>query len=458
MTKHESKAYSLFTGCVIPSKFPFIEIASRKVLEAFGLELHSIEGASCCPNQMAIQSSDKSLWYALAARNLCLAEKKGYDILSLCNGCYDTLKSVNSRLKSDDKFKKEINEILAKFGLEFHGYIEVKHLIQVLHDDIGLNGIEAKVINPLHGLKLAPFEGCHVKRPIDQMGFDDPKEPSYLEDLIKAIGGEPISYPEHNSCCGGGLSVGKQDDVVPAARRVLRSAQEANANALVVNCPFCFAQFYRSEKEINDIYSEKLQLPVFYITQLLGLALGFSPQEIGMPMHYEDSVGGEKELVEKILGEEVDEELFTEEVTKSQLELCAKCLACTDDCPTAMMTSEFNPQEILELVLQGRLSEAIERDDIWFCMNCHECMELCPQHFGIVRLIVRLKNLAVAKGKYPEVVGRRRAELHETGYSFPPNTEIREEIGLSEIKLPDMVELRKLMEKIAKGKSEDEGD
>ncbi len=458
MVKTETKRYSLFTGCLIPSKYPFIEKATRKVLENLGLKLEEIEGASCCPNQMAIKSSDDSLWYVLAARNLCLAEKKGHDILSLCNGCYDTLKSVNSRLKSDDGFRKEINEKLAELGLEFHGDIEVKHLIQVLHDDIGLNAIEKKVVYPLRSLKCAAFEGCHVTRPMDHMGFEDPKEPSYLEDLIKVIGGDSISYSEQYSCCGGGLSVGRKDDVVPAARRVLLSAIDAGAMAFIVNCPFCFAQFYRSQKEINDIYADNLKLPIFYISQLIGLTFGFNPEELSMEMHYEESAGDERELVNRILYEKIDETLFTDEVTQSQLGLCAKCFACTDDCPTAMTTSEYHPEEILELVLHGKLDEAIKRDDIWFCMNCHECVERCPQDFGMVKLIFRLKNMAATKGIYPEVVGHRVSELHERGYSFAPNEDIREELDLPKIKLPDMDKLRKLMEDTATEESDGKGD
>jgi heterodisulfide reductase subunit B len=455
--KKEANTYSLFTGCLIPSKFPFIELASRKVLERLGLKLENIEEASCCPNQMAIQSSDKYLWYVLAARNLCLAEKKKHDILTLCNGCYDTLKSVNTKLKKDDKFRDEVNLRLEEFGLKFNGEIEVKHLVQVLHDDVGLNAIEKKVVIPLDGIKFAAFEGCHVKRPMDHMGFDSPYEPSYLSDLIKVLGGEPVSYSEHYSCCGGGLSVGRKDDVVPAARKVLRSALEADARALVVNCPFCFAQFFRGEKEIADIYSEQLKLPVLYITQLLGLTFGFTPEELGLPLHFKNSWGCEDELVTEILTGGIDKEIFNDEVTKSQLRLCEKCYACTDDCPTAMTTSEYRPEEILKLILSGKIEEAVSREDIWFCMNCHECTQLCPQDFGFVKLLVRLKNLAAAKGIYPETIGHRMSELHETGYSFPPNTEIRDDMELCKIKFPDMTELHRLMEKTKKEEPKKEG-
>jgi heterodisulfide reductase subunit B len=457
MISSEKNTYSLFTGCLIPSKFPFIEKSTRWVMDSLGVELLQIEGASCCPNQMAIQSSNKELWYALAARNLCLAEKKGYDILSLCNGCYDTLKTVNTKLKGDDNFREKINKILSEFDLEFKGKIEVKHLVQVLHDDIGISALEKKVIRPLDGLKLAPFEGCHSKRPGDHMGFDDPFEPGYLGDLIKVIGGDPISYSEHHSCCGGGLSIARPNDVAPSAKRVLNSALESQSQAIVVNCPFCFAQFFRSEREILEYQADFRTQSVFYITELMGLSFGAKESDLGLPMHYEHSVGDEKEFVSRFLKKELDESLFNDEVTRMQLEICAKCLACCDDCSTAMTTSKYHPEEILKLVLSGNIEEAIKREDIWFCMNCHECTTQCPQDFGMVKLIVRLKNMAAEAGIYPEVVGHRTSELHESGYSFAPDIKNRKKMGLAEIKLADMSKLRKLIDKVKVNESEDGG-
>jgi len=226
------------------------------------------------------------------------------------------------------------------------------------------------------------------------------------------------------------------------------------------NCPFCFAQLARSQEEINDIFLDDMHIPIFYITQLIGLAIGLGPEELGMPMHYEFSVGEEDKIIAKLLGEGgvPENEIFTEDVTLEQLEICAKCLACTDDCSTAMTTSEYRPEEILKLVLQGKVDEVLERDDIWFCMNCHECVERCPQDFGMVKLIFRLKNLAAAQGIYPEVVGHRVSELHERGYSFTPNEDVREELDLPKIKLPDMEKLRKLMEEAATEESDGKGD
>jgi heterodisulfide reductase subunit B len=445
------RKYAIFTGCLIPSRFPFIEKASRMVLEELGVELHDLEGASCCPNQMAIQSSDKGLWFAIAARNLCLAEEQGHDILSLCNGCYDTLKTVNSRLKQDDIFRAEINELLGKHGLEFKGTVDVKHIVQVLHDEVGLNAIDKAVTIPLGRFSFAPFAGCHVRRPMDHMGFDDPEEPFYLKDLIRAAGGKVVPYPEQHSCCAGGFSIGSKDDVAHSARRVLRSIEGSGGDALVVNCPYCFAQFFVGEGKANEDYAEKMDLPILYITQLIGLGMGLDPDAMGMPLHYEKSAGSEEELVDSITKGAPDEDVFTAEVTRSQLEICSGCLACIDDCQTAMTVCDYRPEELLELVLQGNVEEAIRRPDIWYCINCHECVQRCPQVFGMVKLLVHLKNLAVASGICPEVVEHRMTELQGSGYSFAPDMEVREDLGLDATKTPEMDEFKRFLEEASKG-------
>ncbi len=445
MSKGSTREFSIFTGCLIPSKFPFIEVASRRVLKELGLKVHDIDGSSCCPNQMAIQSTDKDLWYTIAARNLALAEVRGFDIVSLCNGCYDTLKTVNSKLRSDGAFRDRINERLKEHGLEFRGTIEVKHVLQVLHDDVGINTIDKAVKIPLGRFTFSPFVGCHVKRPMDHMGFDDPEDPYYLRDLIKATGAKVKRYPEQDDCCGGGFSIGRKDDVVPAARRVLRSVKEEGSDGLVVNCPYCFAQFFAGERKVKEIYFEGLELPILYITQLLGLAMGIDPLAMGMQYHFAASVGNEQGLMERIRGE-VPEGFYNEEVTRAQLEICKRCLACTDDCPAAMTVPEYEPEEVLDLILDGKYEEAIERADFWYCVNCHECTQHCPQGFGMVRLWVHLKNLAVERGIRPEVLEHRMEELEASGYSFTPDEELREECGLDCMEAPDIESFRKLIE------------
>jgi heterodisulfide reductase subunit C len=166
-------------------------------------------------------------------------------------------------------------------------------------------------------------------------------------------------------------------------------------------------------------------------------------------------VGKEEVIVEKIVTDEKDCEIFNDEVTKEQIKICQSCLACTDDCSTAMTISEYHPEEILELVHNGKIDEAIGRKDIWYCMNCHECIQKCPQNFGMVKLIVRLKNLASAAGIRPGVVEHRLKELQDTGFSFAPNKEVRDELGLFECSRPKIDEFKKLIEEVTAGKSND---
>jgi heterodisulfide reductase subunit B len=433
MTTGDKKNFSLFTGCLIPSKYPFIEMSSRRVLEDLGLTLHDIEGASCCPNQMAIQAADKDLWYTVAARNLAMAEKNDVDIVSLCNGCYDTLKSVNSKLKADEDLRSRINEALKEFGVEFRGTIDVKHIIQVLHDDVGVNVIDKACKIHLDRFTFAPFVGCHVKRPMDHMGFDDPENPFYLKAIIKSTGAKLSRYPGSNDCCGGGFSIGSKDDVVPAARSLLHEVRDAG-------------EFATGERKANEQYFEDIGIPVMYVTELIGLAMGIDPAELGLHLHYGVSVGGERELTERILGKPVDDSALRDDVTRKQLETCKRCLACTDDCKAAMTIPEYDPEAVIDLVLEGRIDEAVARADIWYCVNCHECIQHCPQGFGMVKLWIMLKNMASEQGLAPEVLDHRLEALEAYGFSFQPDEEIREECGLDCIQAPDADTFKRLIQ------------
>jgi CoB--CoM heterodisulfide reductase subunit B len=433
------KNYSFYTGCLIPSRYPSIEISSRKVLADLGVTLHELEGTTCCPNQMAIKSTDETVWELMAARNMAIAEKNGFDILSLCNGCYNTLKTVNSTMKNNDKRRDWVNSELKEQDLEFNGTIKVKHILEVLTSELGLVAIEKKLKRNLDGLSAATHTGCHVTRPEDNISFDDTKEPKALDSLTKLLGIKSVKYPEKHICCGGGLKIGCIEDAAAYARKKILHMIENGADCIVVCCPYCRAQFESALKEIKENYNEKYELPVFYITELIALAMGYSPNELGL-LILEASPLAKKELINKILDEKIElkieDEIFDETVTRDQLKICIDCLACADDCSTAMI-SDYHPDELVKLALAGDLDEILKRDDIWHCMNCHECIDNCPQGFGMVKLIFRLKNLAIERGICPDVIINRDTELSKTGYSFKPNDEVRKKLGLPPIKCID---------------------
>jgi heterodisulfide reductase subunit B len=394
-----------------------MESATRSVLDNLEVQLSDMPGASCCPNQMTVQSGSVGVWYLLAARNLCIAEEMGMDILTLCNGCFDTLKTANSWLKVNSRFRERINDILANFGEEFKGTIDVKNILQVLHDDVGTGRIEGSLVHPLNGLGVAPFVGCHVRRPMDKMGFEDPQEPRYLAKLVRVLGGGIVNYTEQNSCCGGGLSVSRKEDAYASSRRILRSARDAGAEAIVVNCPYCYSQFHRDQPAINERFHDGLDIPIMYITQMMGVAMDLPLKEMGLDDPLNESNGAEMSLTEGIVSRDAVNDQLDKE-TMAQLDICSRCLACTDDCPTAMTIPEYRPEEIVTLVRKGMVMEAARREDIWFCMNCHECVEKCPQGYGMVRLMITLKNRASEMGIRPDVVDRRLESLRASGFAF----------------------------------------
>jgi ferredoxin len=232
---------------------------------------------------------------------------------------------------------------------------------------------------------------------------------------------------------------------------VFRSAMGEGGTALVVNCPYCFAQFFSAERRIRDIYFEGLDLPVFYVTELVGLAMGLDPGALGLPLHYAASAGREREWVAGLEGAPAPNAVFDAEVTRAQLETCRRCLACVDDCQTATAVETYRPAELLELVLQGRTEEALARPDLWYCINCHECVQRCPQGFGMVRLLVRLKNMAIARGIRPEAIQHRFEELARSGFSFAPDEEARRECGLGGIHGPEPSDIERLIRQVTKG-------
>jgi CoB--CoM heterodisulfide reductase subunit B len=441
--KNALKNYSIYVGCLIPSRYPSIEVASRMVLGNLNVKLHDIEGATCCPNQMAIKSTDEAAWELIAARNVAIAEKKGYDIVSLCNGCYNTLKTINSKLKNDDKLRKKINDDLSGMGLEFKDKIKVKHLLEVLINDIGSMTIEKALTRNLDGLSVATHTGCHVTRPEDNKSFDDTKVPETLDKLVKLLGIESIDYADKYLCCGGGLKIASTEDAAAFARKKLMQIRESGADCIVVPCPYCRAQFESAQKEIKEYFNEKFDLPVFYISELIALAMGFSPDELGLFV-LEANPEVKKRLLDRVLGKQPEREIFDEIVTKEQLKICSDCLACADDCSSASIM-DYHPEELVQLALDGKLDEILKRKDIWYCMNCHECIENCPQGFGMVKLIFRLKNLAIQHGIYPEVISHRDTELASSGYAFKPNDELRKKLGLPPIKALKEDEIKKII-------------
>jgi heterodisulfide reductase subunit B len=270
--------YLMFLGCAIPYRVSAFEISARKVLKKLGVELVEMPEFNCCGLPLDPVSHETML--ILAARNLALAEQKGLDIITLCPGCAGTLKKVNKMLKTDKALREEINRHLKDAGLEFKETVNAKHIMQVLIEDVGLDKIKKAVVKPLTMIKVAEHNGCHILRPKEYIGFDDPEDPQTLKTLIEATGATCLDYLDETECCGA-PSVGVNDKIaLQLARDKLNHIKKVEAQALITICPFCHIMYDTNELRIEKMFNEVYGIPVLHYPQLLGLALGIPPEEL----------------------------------------------------------------------------------------------------------------------------------------------------------------------------------
>lgn len=272
--------YVIFLGCAIPYRVSAYEVSARKVLQRLGVELVEMPEFNCCG--LPMDPVDHEMMLVMAARNLAIAEKEGLDILALCPGCAGTLRKVNKMLKEGKELREEVNSNLREAGLEFKGTIEVKHLVHVLAEDLGLEKIKDTVIRPLTMLKVAEHNGCHVLRPREYSGFDDSEDPKILKSLIEATGAACLDYMDEAECCGA-PSVGINDKIpLQLTRDKLSHLKAVGAQALITICPFCHMMYDTNQARIEKMFSETYGIPVLHYTQLLGLAMGLSPDELAI--------------------------------------------------------------------------------------------------------------------------------------------------------------------------------
>jgi heterodisulfide reductase subunit B len=269
--------YLIFLGCAIPYRVSSYEISSRKVLDKLGVELVEMPEFNCCGLPLDPVSHETML--ILAARNLALAEQKGLSILTLCPGCAGTLKKVNKILKEDKALREQINSHLKESGLELKGSVETKHIVQVLTEDVGLEKIKNAVVKPLTMLKVAEHVGCHLLRPREVIGFDEPENPQILKKLIEVTGATCLDYMDETECCGA-PSVGVSDKVaLQLARHKLNHVKMVEAQALITIYPFCHTMFNPNERRIERKFSETIGTPFLHYPQLHGLTMDTTPEE-----------------------------------------------------------------------------------------------------------------------------------------------------------------------------------
>ena len=280
--------YLFFKGCTIPASLPNIEKLSLEILPEIGVNLTETDEFTCCPDPIRIQGANQLFWLSAAARNIAVAEEKQMDIMTLCNGCENTLAITNYKLKNNKDLKDKINEILKEIGKEFKGTVKIKHFLQVLKEDIGLENLKKRIKTPLTELKVAGHPGCHILMPNEILKFDNPVDPEFYDKFIETLGATPIDYLTKNDCCGVSLSLaGEKEAANNCVKSKIIDALEAGAQVLSTACPSCFTQFDTGQfiAARDFIELKESPMPVLYAIELLALAMGRTFEDIGYNLH-----------------------------------------------------------------------------------------------------------------------------------------------------------------------------
>ncbi len=276
--------YAFFLGCTVPVRNLNYELSARWVARRLGLELVDLDDFQCCGFPLkSIHHFDALL---VAARNLALAEQAGLPVCTLCSACGAFLSEANHLLQQRRDLLDQINDRLKISGLKYTGTTQVKHFIRILYEDIGCEKIREKITRPLSGFRFAPHYGCHYIKPARIAGGIDPVEnPRSLTELIEATGAEALSYETLLDCCGGSVLGVKEDLANTLAGNKLSEVDRLGGNGLILICPFCNVMFENQQKKIEKKLEKKLKVPVLYYPQLLGLALGAVPDELGFKLN-----------------------------------------------------------------------------------------------------------------------------------------------------------------------------
>jgi heterodisulfide reductase subunit B len=272
------KQYAYFPGCSLEKIALSYHISSLETTKKFDVELKELEDWNCC-GATTYFHVDQLLANALVARNLAMAEKDGLDLVAPCSACYKNAYFTNKYLKEDPDLAEHINYALEEDNLQFKGSIDVYHLIEIFADEIGMEEIKSKVTNPLEGLKVAAYYGCQIVRP--KKNGNNVEDPQFFEELVSAIGAEPVNFADRLRCCGGSLIMTSRHAALDMVKQILQNAIDNQAEVIATACPLCQINLECYQTQVNEEFGTNYSVPVLYFTQLLGLALGVPRKKLG---------------------------------------------------------------------------------------------------------------------------------------------------------------------------------
>jgi len=278
---------SYYPGCTLKSNAKNFEESTFCALKHLGVELEELPRWNCCGTVFSL-ATDDLIHHVAPIRNLIrVKQSNSNQLMTLCAMCYNTLKRANERVKSDPDSLEKINKFMYREDIDYEGDVEIVHLLELLRDKITFETLAQKVIKPLKNLKIANYYGCLLVRP-KEIGLDDVENPTVLENLVSALGGEPIDFPYKTECCAAYQTVDKPEIVADRTYHILTSAQGQGADIVAVSCPLCAFNLDHRQKQTLKKYPEFKNIPILYFTQLLALAMDCPEKDLRFDLHYID--------------------------------------------------------------------------------------------------------------------------------------------------------------------------
>ena len=276
--------FAYYPGCSARSTCAELNEATHRVATRLGLALTQLETATCT-GARELRAIDPIGFFTLNVRILALAEREGLPLMTICNTCTLNLLDAHAAFVDDPELAQKVNGALADEGLRYSGRTRISHFLWVLYEDIGVDRLRDLVVRPLNGLSVAAFYGCHITRPPQRYGFVDSRNNVALERLAELLGCRPIDYSGRTECCGFHTAAHDERVAIKLTGQHIKSARSGGAKAMVTPCPLCHTVLDGFQREIEKDMGETLDMPVLHLPQLVGLALGLTPEELRLDRH-----------------------------------------------------------------------------------------------------------------------------------------------------------------------------
>ncbi len=281
--------YTYYPGCSVKATANLYQESIDAVMPALGVEFEELDDWNCC-GATAYMSVRELMSFAISARNLALAEKLHRDVVTPCSACYLVLNKTNRYFNEYPEMRRKLGIALEAGGLSYSGNVRVRHILDMIINDVGLEAISGLSTGVIDGLKVAPYYGCQIVRPQyygcgckeHEDGFDDPDDPLCMDRLIEATGASCVKFSMKTKCCGSSLMGTEEKQALKLCRGILDDAVKNGAHCIVTICPLCQMNLDVYQSKVNRLFGTKYRIPVIYFTQLIGLGMGKKPEELGL--------------------------------------------------------------------------------------------------------------------------------------------------------------------------------